>query len=403
MLNNRLLFLFTICLWCSCQTAGREQEDGPPEDDEEILADSTGEFPNESAPDIGRFGRLRQIPLFPDIYQLQSLDSLTFPIINPTILKALGYQLELLHYNRGIRNFQIGELTFNSYDLEETVEILRSRRHTLPVDLGKLLDAHQIWGQDRRGNVLFTGYYTPIVQVRKTPDEEYLFPIYERPNEWIGPLPTRAEIEGGGALDGLDLEIAFANNKLDIYSMQIQGSGFVEFPDGDQELLSYNGTNRHPFRSIEKYLLSRKDWNISNISPAGIRNFFQENPHLVDSVLFHNPSYTFFKPLHTQPKGAGSVPLTPNLSIAVDRRYIPLGSCLLAAIPIFNKGKTRVIGHEFRLLLAQDVGGRINGPGHVDLYFGTGPENKARASSLKNYGRLWLLLPKQKAPLFSMN
>ncbi len=401
--KNYLLLLFFIGQIYSCQGGWEKQENSPATPPTKVN-DGNDELENETPPpSIGRFGRLQEMPLFSNIYQEQSSDSLDFPIINRAFLEVLQRQEELLHFNRGIRNFHIGDLTFNSVDLEKTVKILRSRQHTKPVDLSLLLDAHQIWGEDRKGNVLFTGYYTPVLQVSKTPNEEYRFPIYERPREWSGPLPTRAQIEGSGALEGMDLEIAYSNDKYDIYTMQVQGSGFVEYLTGERELFGYNGTNRHPYRSIEKYMLSREDWEVGNISPQGIRAFFRENPQLVDSVLFHNPSYTFFQARSTLPKGAGNVPLTASYSIAVDRRYIPLGSCLLAAIPIFNNTRTRVVGHEFRYLVAQDVGGRIKGPGHVDLYLGIGKKNRDLSFSIKNYGRLWLLLPKRKASLFSMN
>ena len=113
---------------------------------------------------------------------------------------------------------------------------------------------------------------------------------------------------------------------------------------------------------------------------------------MIDSVLFANPSYVFFEPAQSRPKGAGLVPLTSMHSIAVDTRYIPLGSVLLATVPVINK-RNQVIRHEYKLLVAQDVGGAIKGPGHVDLYTGIGTAARRKASALHHYGKLWLLLP----------
>jgi len=110
--------------------------------------------------------------------------------------------------------------------------------------------------------------------------------------------------------------------------------------------------------------------------------------------LFANPNYIFFKPSKNKPKGAGHVPLTAKYSIAVDRKYIPLGSCLLAQIPIIGENK-KFSHYEFRFLIAQDIGGAINGPGHVDLYQGIGKIGQKNASALHHYGKLWLLLPKE--------
>jgi membrane-bound lytic murein transglycosylase A len=180
--------------------------------------------------------------------------------------------------------------------------------------------------------------------------------------------------------------------------MQVQGSGYVEYPDGSRELFSYNGSNRHPYLSIEKYIQGRADLDIADLSIRGIRKFLLKNPSLTDTILFQNPSYTFFIRQQSEPSGAGNVPLTPGYSIAVDRRYIPLGSCLLAAFPIFDNRKQRVVGHDYRLLIAQDVGGAIRGPGHVDFYTGIGDAAEREASNLKSYGRLWLLLPPQSTP-----
>jgi membrane-bound lytic murein transglycosylase A len=349
---------------------------------------------------LQRGGKLRAAPVFHSIYQQQALDTLHFPFLRAEALAALRDQIDVMDRARQKENHQVGDLYFNLDQLRETIDILISRQYTRPIDLHQLLDAYQIQGEDRRGNVLFTAYFTPVVRVKKKPDAAFRHPIYNRPRDWEGPLPTRAEIEAG-ALAGRGLEIAYARNKVDIYYMQLQGSGYVQYPDGTQVLLSYNGANRHPYRSIEKYLLSREEWDVPNVSITGVRQFLSRRPELLDSVLCHNPSYTFFKPRDVPPTGAGQVPLRDGLSVAVDKRYIPLGSCLLAAVPIYDNKSRRVTGHEFRILFAQDTGGRIRGPGHVDLYMGVGDERRAQAMSFKHYGQLWLLLPKANPRMYS--
>ena len=131
----------------------------------------------------------------------------------------------------------------------------------------------------------------------------------------------------------------------------------------------------------------------ASISMEGIKSFLAKNPQLRDTVLNYNPSYTFFHDKGNKPLGAGTVPLTEMISIAVDPRYIPLGSVLLAAVPVINDAGN-VIRHDYKILLAQDVGGQINGPGHIDYYCGTGKKGQERASKHHHYGNLWLLLPK---------
>lgn len=340
-----------------------------------------------------RLGRITGVPKQQDIYQKTPLDSLSLPIIDGDALEALQQNLKLLQLAKGRSNYQVGSLRIRHEELNEVTKMLSAWQHAQPFGMGKYLNAHQIWGKDQLGNVEFTGYFTPVIKVAREPQGPFQYPIYSRPLDWEGKLPTRAEIEGEGALDSMGLELAYAANKVDLYYMQVQGSGFVEYPDGSRELFSYNGSNRHPYLSIEKYIMDRTELNVPNLSIQGIRKFLIENPTLTDTILFQNPSYTFFIRQHSRPSGAGNVPLTPGYSIAVDRRYIPLGSCLLAAFPVFDQRKQRVIGHEYRLLIAQDVGGAIRGPGHVDFYTGIGEAAAREAGNLKAYGKLWLLLP----------
>jgi membrane-bound lytic murein transglycosylase A len=347
---------------------------------------------------IDRAGRVKGAPKQKEIYALTPLDSLVLPIIDGAAVEALQQNLKLLDLARGRSNYQVGNLRIRHEELREVTAMLAAWQHAQPFGMEKYLNAHQIWGRDQRGNVQFTGYFTPVIKVSREPSGSFKYPIYSRPLDWEGPLPTRAEIEGEGVLDSMGLELAYAANKVDLYYMQVQGSGFVEYPDGTRELFSYNGSNRHPYLSIEKYIQDRADLNIADLSIRGIRKFLLKNPSLTDTILFQNPSYTFFIRQQSEPSGAGNVPLTAGYSIAVDRRYIPLGSCLLAAFPIFDNRKQRVVGHDFRLLIAQDVGGAIRGPGHVDFYTGIGDAAAQEASNLKSYGRLWLLLPPQSTP-----
>lgn len=340
-------------------------------------------------------GKKRTHPPQEDIYQAAALDSLPLPLITPQVVKALQDQMQLLDYTSlGSHRLKPG-LTVDRLDLIKTVHLLLAWRHTYPYGLKDELQLYRLSGEDQRSNVLFTGYYSPVLDVSHTPTDRYRYPIYRRPRDWEGPFPTRREIEQDGALDTLDLVVAWADNKLDIYLMQIQGSGYVRYPNGEISYFSYDGTNRHPYRSMEKFLRSWEGPKPILYTLNGIQRFFRQSPQLVDTVLFQNPSYTFFKPSTGEPHGAGSVSLTAGMSIAVDRRYIPLGSCLLAAVPVYDPALKRVTGHEYRLLFAQDVGGVIKGPGHVDLYLGAGDEAQKKAESLRHYGQLYLILPKK--------
>ncbi|MFN7115547.1 MAG: MltA domain-containing protein [Saprospiraceae bacterium] len=340
----------------------------------EPLSETTEEEEEVVAPEwiFRQNGKIANATPISGIYQHSVLDTFDFPFVTSQIVEALDNQLKLLELTEPRRPQQVGNLVVTPQQLRETIRTLRAWQQTKPLSLHQYLDAYQIRGKDGKGNVKFTGYYTPVVKVSKKKSAEYQYPIYARPLQWQGRMPSRRDIEQG-ALHGLGLELAYARSRADVYRMQMQGSGFVEYANGSRELFSYSGTNRHPYRSVKRY--DRK-------APKA------------DTALFRDPSYTFFTPRRTQPKGAGHVPLLEELSIAVDKRYIPLGSCLLAAFPVYDL-KTRRLKHEYRLFFAQDVGGAIRGPGHVDVYRGIGPKARRKAHYLNHYGRLWLLLPKR--------
>jgi len=338
-------------------------------------------------------GKLQDAPPFNTVYTPAPLDTFRFPQIDADLLAVLEQQKRLLQLRKQKSVHRIGDLRINVLQLEQTVSILERWQHVLPIGIHEQLEAWQLWGKDRMGNVQFTGYFTPVIKVSAVPTDRFRYPIYDRPYNWKRPYPTRKEIEAG-ALTGQGLELAYAEDKVDIYFMQVQGSGYVEFPDGRRQMLAYNGTNGHPYRSVGTYLKRHPELGATNLSMDGIKRFLQQNPELTDSVLSVNPSYTFFKASRVRPEGAGHVPLTAEYSIAVDDRYIPLGSCLLAAVPEVSR-RGQVTGHTYRILFAQDVGGAIRGPGHVDLYCGVGEVGKQRAQYFNHYGRLWLLLPRK--------
>ncbi|MEM8910077.1 MAG: murein transglycosylase A, partial [Bacteroidota bacterium] len=345
-------------------------------------------------------GKQKEAPKYTSLYTTEQLSNDHFPTIDQHLVNALKQQLRSLKYQKKKKPLQVDGLNLDVDQLEATIQILLDAAKNPQADLAQSLAMHKIEGEDGRGNVHFTGYFTPVVPVRKEKTEAFQYPLYTYPKDWDGQLPSRQQIDGEGVLNGLGLELAYAKSAIDIYFMQVQGSGIVAYEDGQQELFAYNGSNRHSYRSIGRYMVERGWTTPSHVSLKAIKNYLERNPEMVDSILFANPSYVFFDPVKSAPKGAGLVPLTAMHSIAVDTRYIPLGSVLLATVPIINH-KNKVIRHDYRLLVAQDVGGAINGPGHVDLYTGIGESARRKASALHHYGSLWLLLPNEspQAPL----
>ena len=349
------------------------------------------EMPTEQYYDIYRSGKRKHAQTFSDIFQASLLDTLPFPAFDGDLIAALENQLELLDIKPLKRKIKKGSAEISQDDLVKVLHILLEDGQ-IPSRAREKLEAHQVWGGDNKGHVKFTGYFTPILKVKKTPDSVYQYPFYRKPRDWSGPLPTRRQIDGEGALDSLGLELAYASDPVDVYYTHLQGSGILEFIDtGERKLLSYAGSNKKRYKSIESYL-SRDG--VEDVSIYGIKRLIRAQPALKDSILLRNPSYTFFQFKKPTVTGAGQVPLSPEISVAVDRRYFPLGSTLLVAVPIFDH-EGEMLHHEFRIMLPQDVGGAIRGPGHIDIYSGQGKKGQRMASKRMHYGMVWLLLPKK--------
>jgi membrane-bound lytic murein transglycosylase A len=355
--------------------------ENPPAPSELIASKDVVSWSNTPDYQFNKLGKYIGNVKLPDTYTLKSLKSFKgLTKLDDKAVEGLNNQLRLLQYHKSNKPRKYGNLTINQEDTKKTVELLLKYGNT-PNQLLNMLDAHQLIGNDNKGNVYQTGYFTPVLKVSRVKDGIFKYPIYTRPTNWKGKLPSRKEIEGDGVLDGKGLVLAYANDPVEVYFMQVQGSGIVEYTDGTRELFSYNGNNGHPYKSIGKFMVREGISNEGDVSIKGIKNYIMKNPEMKDSILFTNPSYVFFTPVPTKNKVKG------------DPDFIPLGSCLLGAVPVINR-KGICIGHEFKLLLAQDVGGIIKGPGHIDIYRGLGYEGRMKAGSLHHYGALWLLLPK---------
>ena len=96
------------------------------------------------------------------------------------------------------------------------------------------------------------------------------------------------------------------------------------------------------------------------------------------------------------PRGAAGVALMPGLSIAVDRRYVPLGAPVwIETTAPYPDGERPL--HE--LLVAQDTGGAIKGVVRGDVFWGAGEHAEDVAGHMKSRGRWLILLPRAIAPV----
>lgn len=268
------------------------------------------------------------------------------------------------------------------------------------------------------GEARLTGYYEPIIEARRAPEGMFSEPLLRRPSDMVSVnIAAFAEAYDNDALRGAPRQLmgqlngaevrpyprrgelvvepgqAFAYaHPVDVYNLQIQGSGRIAFPDGAQARAAYAAQNGYRWNSALAALRDRGE-----IQGATWQNFKAwSNQRGVDATrqaLAADPSYVFFQEERIDdpsagPRGAAGVPLTPMGSIAVDPSYHPYGAVIFVD-GAYGGGPFR------RLLVAQDTGGAIRrGPLRGDVFFGSGAEAGRAAEQMNGPARWWTLLPR---------
>jgi membrane-bound lytic murein transglycosylase A len=243
---------------------------------------------------------------------------------------------------------------------------------------------------------LFTGYFEPELDGSRTRTARFRYPLYRVPRDlspgrlWY----SRSEIETGGVLEGKGLEIAWVDDPVELFFLQIQGSGRIRLAEGGMIRVGYGGANGHPYRSIGAELVRRGVFSPHEVSAEMIRAWVRRNPAEGLELLRVNPSYVFFRELRGVPADAGPLgamnrSITPLRTVAVDPAFTPLGA------PVWiEKGGAEPMR---RLMIAQDTGAAIKGAQRADIFFGTGDAAGALAGEVKDPGRMVVLLPIQLA------
>ena len=243
---------------------------------------------------------------------------------------------------------------------------------------------------------LFTGYFEPELDGSRTRTDTYRYPLYRLPPEArnAGAWLSRRDILSNGVLDGRGLEIAWVDDPVELFFLQIQGSGRIRLPDGKALRVGYGGANGHPYRSIGVEMVRRGILGSHEVSAQMIRSWVRKNPEAGAELLLHNPSYVFFREVtrvapEFGPLGAMNRSVTAMRSIAADPAFTPLG----APVWVEKDGRDPLR----RLMIAQDTGSAIKGAQRADIFFGTGDKAGQEAGQLKDPGRMVVLLPIQRA------
>lgn len=275
---------------------------------------------------------------------------------------------------------------------------------------------YRLKNTDQSSQGLITGYYEPQLRGSLAPDARFRYPLYGKPADLVTvdmaarypqlkgvrlrgrlagskvvPYYSRAEIDSHPELLKGD-ELAWTDDPLALFFLQIQGSGRVVLKDGRVLRVGYADQNGYPYTPIGKVLVEEGELQRGKATMPAIRAWAQAHPDKLAALLDDNASYVFFKWLPSQqggPLGALGVPLTPGRSIAVDKSKIPLGAPVFLATTLPRGGQPLQ-----RLMLAQDTGGAIRGGVRADVFWGPGAQAETLAGTMQQQGAMWLLLPK---------
>lgn len=336
----------------------------------------------------------------------------------------------LIYYNRlpADRTFRMGNATYSLGEMKDSLLLLRDMLESDPAPaelrrmLGDHFDLYQSLGRGGDGSVLFTGYYEPILRGSREKTDVYRYPVYRTPDDHtvihlgqfhskyegeriiarieegrVLPYFTRGEIDMDGRLEGRGLEIAWTDDPVDLFFMHIQGSGTIALDDGEVIQVSYAQANGRAYRSLGRHLAQKGVLTMAAVSLRGIRNYLHSSSEKM-SLMAHNESYIFFRVVDDGPRGALDVTVTAGRTIATDPAFFPRGALALVTLKkpvITGTGDIDAWVPFSRLVLNQDAGGAIKGPGRVDLFFGTGDEAGLAAGYMKEYGQLYFLVKKR--------
>lgn len=273
--------------------------------------------------------------------------------------------------------------------------------------------AYEVRAGDGAG--LFTGYYEPELNGSLEQREGFDTPLLARPSDlvlvnlgdWraglrgeriagrlrsgrLIPYESRAEIETGALGDNVET-LAWIDDPVDVFFLHIQGSGRIRLDNGQVLRVGYDGHNGHSYYPIGRYLVENGEIDKDAISLQTIRAWLHAHPDQMRGVMDLNPSYIFFRTIDGEgPIGAQGVALTAGRSLAVDRRYIPLGAPVWLDVDYPDESGNPLQ----RLVVAQDTGGAIKGGVRGDVFWGHGPTAAEKAGPMAATGRYFVLLPK---------
>lgn len=377
-----------------------------------------------------------EIPVLSDDLELRSL------------IDGLKKEIEFLEKNPvTFLNFQFANNTYTTEEYLQGLHFLVDKyykgvntKESFLELLKENFDFYEVYGREDYGEVLVTSYFEPVIKGSLVKSKKYDTPIYLKPDDMIEvnlkefikakdygldadklskkdylvgrlaakknirdnyvllPYYSRQEIDDEGVIQKEDLKLCYVD-RVDSFFLQIQGSGTIIFDSGERVRVGFAAQNGRRYVPIGNEL--REIIPADEMGLASIEEHLRKLPkNKLSLVLNKNPSYVFFRKLNGPPVTTLGTEVIDGRTIAADLKLFPKGALAFLTFerPVF-KNKDDKHPHKFvktsRLVLDQDSGGAIYGPGRVDLYAGSGNTAKKHAGITKSKGRLYYLAPKR--------
>ncbi len=258
------------------------------------------------------------------------------------------------------------------------------------------------------GKAFATGYYEPEIAGSRDRRPGYDMPIYARPADLVEvdlglfgdtlkgrkirghvvgqslvPFDDRTAIEQG-SLSGRAPVIAWAADAIDLFFLQVQGSGRLRLPDGSVMRIGYDSQNGRDYTGIGALMKQGGLLAPGQGSLQGLSAWLHDHPAEGVAIMRENKSYVFFREQSGPASGALGLPVTGGASAAADPYFVPLGAPVLLSMDRTDAS---------RLWVAQDTGGAIKGANRIDTFWGAGADAEATAGGMAARGTAFLLLP----------
>ena len=334
-----------------------------------------------------------------------------------------------IHYwqgQSGGRELRVCGKTYRVADFLASLQKFQGLLNTLPQDkfsaaVAENFELCPVMNDQGQAKILVTGYYQPRFKASRDRKPPFVYPVYQLPPDliqaqlfaesWSGsrtvgrleagrlvPYWTRAEIETSGRLRGN--ELCYLADPVEVFVLQVQGSGLVEFADGSERQLLFAGTNGRQYRSIGRLLADEGRIPLAEIDMPRIRHYLHEHLDEAERILHYNERYVFFRLAENMPgcgpMGSMGQVLTPGRSVALDPGSFPMGGLyfLKTKRPTEEGGSSPAWQPMTRFVLHQDTGAAIKGSGHLDFFWGSGDYPERAAGLMKEPGALYLLIMK---------